>query len=84
MEDDKKIDVAGSIGANMQPITCDPVPHPSNAGQQLDVDVDQVARLVPLVVLQVGFGLQIPQAPEPSLMKALASVEKGACRGQEM
>ena len=45
-------------------ITGDPVAHPAEAGQGLDVEVDQVARTLPLVTLHEWFGIQVPQSTQ--------------------
>jgi hypothetical protein len=46
-------------------IAGDPVAHPAEAVQGLDVDVDQVTWPLPLVTLHDWFGIQVPQSPQP-------------------
>jgi hypothetical protein len=41
------------------------VAHLLDPGQQLDIDVHQVAWSLPLVALHRWFGFQVPQSPQP-------------------
>ena len=56
--------VADAIGTPLLAIPGDPVPHLPEPRQGLDVDMDQVARPLPLVPLHRWPGLQVPQSPE--------------------
>ena len=56
--------VADAVGAALLAITGDPVAHPAEAVQGLDVDVDQVARTLPLVTPHEWFGIQVPQSTQ--------------------
>ena len=56
--------VPDAVGAALLTIAGDLIADFAKAGQGPDVDVDQVARSLPLVPLHRDFGLQEPQTPE--------------------
>ena len=56
--------VADPIGPPFLPVAGDPVADLPEAGQGLDIDVDQVARSVPLVALHRRSGLQVAESPQ--------------------
>jgi hypothetical protein len=62
---DMDLVIADAVGAALLPITGDPVADLTEPGQRLDVDVDQVARSLPLVPLLWGLGLQVPETAQP-------------------
>ena len=62
---DMDLVVAHAVGTTSLPVSGDAVAHLPESGQRLDVNVDQVARPLPLVPLHRWFGIQIAQAPEP-------------------
>ena len=57
--------VAHAVGTTPLPVSGDAVAHLPESGQRLDVNVDQVARPLPLVPLHRWFWLKIAQASEP-------------------
>ena len=56
--------VADPIGPPFLPVAGDPVAYLPEAGQGLDIDVDQVARSLPLVALHRRSGLQVAESPQ--------------------
>jgi len=57
--------VAGASGGALTAVAGDPVPHLAEPGQLFGVEMDHVARLLPLVPLHRSLGLEVPQQPEP-------------------
>jgi len=47
------------------------------AGQRLDVDMDQVAWVLPLVPLHRWFGFQVPQSPQPQTAESPGNAGEG-------
>lgn len=65
VDGDMHLLVAGASRTALTTIAGDAVPDPLETGKLLGVDMDHVARLLPLVPLNRGFGLEVPQPPEP-------------------
>jgi hypothetical protein len=53
---DVNLVIADAVGPSLLPVSRDPVTHPAEASQGLDVDMDQVTRSLPLVALHRWFG----------------------------
>ena len=64
VDGDMDLVVADPVGTTPLAIAGDAVAHLPEPGQRFDVNVDQVARPVPLVPLHWWFGLQIPQTAQ--------------------
>jgi hypothetical protein len=62
----------------------EPVAHPLETDQLFGVDVDQVARALPLVALHWLPGLQIPEPAKPQGVHHLPIVASGALRALAM
>lgn len=62
--------VADACGTALLPVAGDAVTHLAEAGQLLDVDVNQAARRLALITLHHRFGLQVPQPPQAQAVQA--------------
>ena len=62
--------IANTRGVALLAVAGDAVYDLAEAGQLLDVDVDQVAGCLALVALQRRLGLQIPQPTQPQAIKS--------------
>ena len=62
--------VADAGRAALLPVAGDAVADLAKASQLLDVDMDQVSGMLPLVALHWRFGVQIPQPPEPQAVQS--------------
>ena len=61
---DMDLVVADAIGAALLAVTGDAVPLLAKASQQLDVDVDQIARFLPLVTMHRWLVFKVSQAAQ--------------------
>ena len=57
--------VTSSWGAALARIAGDPMADTLEPGQLLDVDMDHVAGLLPLLPLHLWFGIEVPQSVQP-------------------
>ncbi len=80
VDGDMDLVVADAVGAPFLAITGDSVPHFPEASQGFDVDVEQIARPLPLVALHWRFGLQVSQ---PTQSDSVESTGHGRKRSRQ-
>jgi len=64
VDGDMNLGVADAVGAPLLAITGDSMAELAEAGQGLDVDVEQIARPLPLVTLHWWLGFKIPETAQ--------------------
>jgi len=69
--------VADAVGAALLAIAGDAVAHLQEPRQRLDVDMDQVAWVLPLVPLHRWFGFQVSQSPQPQTAESPGNAGEG-------
>jgi len=69
--------VADAVGATLLAITGDAVALLPEPRQRLHVDMNQVARVRPLVPLRRWFGFQVPQSPQPQTAESPGNAGEG-------
>jgi len=68
---DRNLVVADEVRAALLAIASKLVVHPAAAGHGRGIDVDQVARMLPLVTLHEWFGIQVPKSTNTQSAKIL-------------
>jgi len=73
--------VAGASRTALTAVAGDAVANPLEPGQLLGVDMNHVARLLPLVPLHRRLGVQVPQPPEPQGLHHSSHGRQGSAHG---
>lgn len=73
--------VASTTGADLTAVAGDPVTDPLKPSQLLGVDMDHVARLLPLVALNRKLGLQVPQRAKAKRLHHPSHGRQGSSKG---
>jgi len=69
--------VADAVGAALLAIAGDAVAHLPEPRQRLDVEMDQVAWVLPLLTLHRWIGFQVPQSPQPQTAERPGNAGEG-------